>query len=60
MFGSDRVLTQGKVENFTGYSVTSLIVSIQSVTRDANERLMVILADQITARLIATAPDWQQ
>ena len=58
--GSDRVLTQGKVENFTGYSATSLIVSTQSVTRDANERLMVILADQITARLIATAPDWQQ
>ena len=58
--GSERVLTEGKVENFTGYSATSLIVSTQSVTRDANERLMVILADQITTRLIATASDWHQ
>ena len=57
--GTDQVLTQGTVENFTGYSATSLIVSTQTVTRDAHERLMVILADQVTARLIATASDWQ-
>lgn len=58
--GTETVLTQGTVENFTGYSATSLIVSTQTVTRDAHERLMVILADQITARLIATASDWRQ
>ena len=54
------VVATGTVDNFTGYSATSLIVGTQSVTRDANQRLMVILADQIVARLIATAPDWQQ
>jgi len=53
-------VTTGQVENFTGYSATSLIVGTQSVTRDANERLMVVLADQIVARLIATAPEWRQ
>ena len=57
--GTDKVLATGKVENFTGYSATSLIVSSQSVTRDANQRLMVILADQIVARLIATSADWR-
>ncbi len=57
--GTRRVLTSGKVENFTGYSATSLIVGTQAVTRDANERLMVALADQVVARLIATAPDWR-
>ena len=54
------VLTSGQVENFTGYSATSLIVGTESVTRDANERLMVLMADQIVARLIATSPDWRQ
>ena len=57
---SSTVVTSGTVNNFTGYSATSLIVGTQSVTRDANERLMVILADQIVTRLIATSPDWRQ
>lgn len=51
-------ISGGTVENFTGYSATSLIVGTQSVTRDANQRLMVILADQVVARLIATSRDW--
>ncbi len=54
------VLAEGQVENFTGYSATSLIVGTQSVTREAHERLMVILADQVVARLIATATDWHR
>jgi len=58
--GSGAILATGKVDNFTGYSATSLIVGTQSVTRDANERLMVILADQVVARLIATAADWHR
>jgi LPS-assembly lipoprotein len=57
---TDTVVNTGTVDNFTGYSATSLIVGTQSVTRDANQRLMVILADQIVAKLIATAPDWLQ
>lgn len=58
--GSKTVLYSGKVENFTGYSATSLIVGTQSSTRDANKRLMVLLADQVVARLIATSKDWRQ
>ncbi|MCG6904702.1 MAG: LPS assembly lipoprotein LptE [Rhodobacter sp.] len=53
-------VSSGMVENFTGYSATSLIVGTQSVTRDANERLMVVLADQVVTRLIATSTDWRQ
>lgn len=58
--GSKTPIHTGQVENFTGYSATSLIVGTQSVTRDANRRLMVVLADQVIARLIATAPDWAE
>jgi len=57
---TDEVVSSGTVENFTGYSATILIVGTKSVTRDANARLMVALADQIVARLIATAPDWRR
>jgi len=58
--GSKTVLHSGSVDNFTGYSTTSLIVGTQSSTRDANKRLMVLLADQVVARLIATSKDWRQ
>jgi LPS-assembly lipoprotein len=51
-------IASGEVDNFTGYSATSLVVGTQSVTRDANERLMAILADQVFARLIATSKSW--
>ena len=58
--GSNREVTRGFVENFTGFSTTRLIVSTQSVDRNARERLMVILADQVVAKLLATAPDWRE
>jgi len=57
--GEKAVLHSGTVKNFTGYSATPLIVGTESVTRDANERLMVILADQVVARLIARSKDWR-
>ncbi len=57
---TETVVFQGREKNFTGYSATSLIVGTQSVTRDANERLMTALADQIVTRLIATSKDWRQ
>ncbi len=53
-------VAQGKVENFTGYSATGSIVGTISATEDAEERLMIILADQIISRLIATSPDWRR
>ena len=57
---TDREVTKGFVENFTGFSATRLIVSTQTVDRDAHERLMVILADNVVTRLVATAPDWRE
>ena len=47
------VLTNGSVENFTGYSATGSTVATLAAETDAQERLMTIFADQITARLIA-------
>lgn len=68
--GDDTVLTNGVVRNFTGYSapvfddtrgsIAGNTVSVLTARRDARERLMVILADQLVARLIATAPDWRK
>jgi LPS-assembly lipoprotein len=46
------ILTSGKVENFTTYSATGTTVASLAAERDAVERLMVILGDQITARLL--------
>lgn len=50
---------RGKVENFTGYSATGSIVGTISATEDAEERLMVLLADQLVSELIVAAPDWR-
>lgn len=47
------VVTSGKVENFTAYSATGTTVATLAAERDAVERLMVIVGDQITARLFA-------
>ena len=63
------VLTTGKVNSFTGYSVgtvdttvsppsTSSTISTRAAERDAHDRLMVILADQIVTRLVATSGSW--
>ena len=50
----DRVVNSGTVENFTGYSATGSTVDTLAAERDARERLMTILADQITARIVST------
>lgn len=47
------VVASGKVDNFTGYSASGTTVATQAAERDAHERLMTILADQIAAQLIA-------
>ena len=47
------VVTSGKVENFTAYSATGTTVATLAAERDAVERLMTILGDQITTRLFA-------
>ena len=48
-----RVIASGQVENFTGYSTTGTTVATLAAERDAQSRLMVILADQIVTRLYA-------
>ncbi|MEP2715188.1 LPS assembly lipoprotein LptE [Pseudophaeobacter sp.] len=48
------VVSSGSETNFTGYSATGSTVETLSGERDAYERLMRILADQITQRLLAT------
>ncbi|WOI55541.1 LPS assembly lipoprotein LptE [Palleronia sp. LCG004] len=67
--GTGRVVKRGSVRNFTSYSapvfsiarnsVAGNAVSVQAAEEDAIARLMVILADQLAAELLATAPDWR-
>ena len=68
---SGETLTAGSVSSFTGYTsgatdatvsppLTNASISTLAARRDANSRLMVILADQIVTTLVATAPDWAQ
>ena len=47
------VVSSGTVENFTAYSATGTTVATLAAERDAIERLMSILGDQIIARLYA-------
>ena len=49
------VVLSGKTRSFTGYSTTGVTTSELASERDARERLMVILADQIATQLIARA-----
>jgi LPS-assembly lipoprotein len=50
----DTVVATGSVDNFTGYSATGSTAETLAAERDAHERLMVILADQITTQLYST------
>jgi LPS-assembly lipoprotein len=58
--GSDRRVTSGVVSSFTSYSATGTPFATQTARADARNRLMVALADQIVARLLATATEWRQ
>lgn len=53
-------LAGGTVESFTAWSATSTTVAGLSAEEDAARRLMVILADQIAARLLATSASFPQ
>ena len=46
---------RGEVSNFTGYATSGTPVAILAAERDAEARLMQILADQLLTRLAATA-----
>lgn len=49
-----RVVTSGSVDNFTSFSASGTTVSELAAARDAQERLMTLLADQIVVRLLST------
>ena len=53
-----QIVRAGEVSSFTGYSAGAATVAERSAARDAQERLMVLLADQLVAELLATAGDW--
>lgn len=52
---SGQQVTSGTVNSFTGYSTTDSTVATLAAERDARERLMIILGDQIVARLLAAS-----
>ena len=52
---SGQIVASGQVDNFTGYSATGSTVETLAGERDARNRLMTILADQITTQLYSTA-----
>lgn len=49
------VISENTVDTFVGYSATGSTVATLAARRDAQERLMTILADQIVLRLQASA-----
>ena len=49
-------LLTGTVENFSGFSTSDSTVATRAARQDAEERLSIMLADQIVTRLIASAP----
>jgi LPS-assembly lipoprotein len=48
----------GELSTFTAYSTTGSPVATAAARRDAEDRLMIALADQLVSRLIASAPGW--
>ena len=49
------VLAGGRIESFTGYSATGTTVETFAAERDAQARLMELMADRLVGRLQATA-----
>jgi LPS-assembly lipoprotein len=55
---TDVQVQAGTVSTFTAYSITGSPVSTAAARRDAEDRLMVALADQLVSRLLAGADAW--
>ena len=58
--GSSEIFRQGKIQHFTSYSATGTTVATLAAKRDAEVRLMTILADQIIDQLLIISEDLQQ
>ena len=54
---TNETLIEGRTEAFTGFSTTGSTVATLASERDAGERLMTILADQVIDQLILAAED---
>lgn len=54
------VVRRGSVQSFTGYTTTSTTAATRTAREDADERLMVILADRLVADLLATSEEWRR
>ena len=52
-----QALIEGRTNAFTGYSTTGSTIATRAAEKDARERLMVLLADQVIDRLILEAAD---
>ena len=57
--GSSEIFQQGKIQHFTSYSATGTTVATLAAKRDAEVRLMTILADQIIDQLLIISKDLQ-
>ncbi|MBE9636149.1 LPS assembly lipoprotein LptE [Salipiger mangrovisoli] len=57
---TNEALSSGDTSSFTGYSTTGSTAATQSAERDAEERLMVMLADRVIDRLLLVAADLPQ
>ena len=55
---TDTPVHSGEVSTFTAYSTTGSPVSTAAARRDAEDRLMIALADQLVSRLLSVAPGW--
>lgn len=55
--GEATAFRTGTVRNFTGYSATGSTAATLAANRDARERLLIILADQMIDRLVLGAAD---
>lgn len=53
---SGRVRVQGTVASFTSHSATGTTIATLTAERDARDRLMRMLADQVVTQLIAASP----
>ena len=53
------VVGSGGFESFTSYAATGQPAAGLTAQEDAHKRLMVLLADQLVTRLVATATDWR-
>lgn len=53
-----RTLTSGRQTAFTGFNTTSTIVATRTSARDAQARLMVLLANAVVSELVASGAGW--